>query len=1156
MQKLFLLILIISCSLSYSQEQKQSLLWEISGNGLKKSSYIYGTMHVSKKVAFRLDDIFFDALAKSESIALESDPSTWLEHSYENATTSPQNFSDPYRKGFYTALFNFDHPEELMIRSSIRQDNRMINGYLYRKNSQADNFEEETYLDMFIYQAGKKKNKSIISLEDLNEAEYLTTKASANAYKKKIDPWLTEIYEKESPYILQENTYRERNLALLDSIGEASNTGFFREHMLYKRNDNMVSVLDTLMKKQSVFAGVGAAHLPGERGMLNALRKKGYNVKALTSDQTQKGQQAKQNIEDFIAVPVIETHKSVDNFLSIKSFTKLREFYYNGQKFTVSPDMTNGAYLTISRFNLYDYLPSEETISLERIENFLFEDIPGDIIIKEEISSPFPGLSILNKTKKGDYQKYHIYKTPLEIIVIKFGGPKNYVLDYEKTIFNSITFKNTSKELEIFNSPYGKYSVMFPKFNTQDNLMNAGNKSIQGVIGEDYYFLREAVSQDTYYIEEDAFEAKYITDNFYNELKIEKGISGAFKNNIYKSYESQAKADSISKKYIHLKSIIKDGSYYLLGYVGEDKTKAQSYFNSFKFNDTNYTNFKTTIDTSLHFSVLTNTKPIFSPRYSQKKKKDYAADTKQASYYSKANEQIFVTRMKFHDLQMYKNIDSLWNEMDRSKLPTYENREFRSLKLTHKKKTKKDNTFTFSYTLTDSLSSKSIRVKHIQKEGVLFTIKSLSDSLSKPTQFITNFYDTFKPIDTLMGESIFTDKTERFFEALKKDDSIVMNTYNLIKFNKTHTNKLIDLIKNFKFPENKENIKINLIRELIALDDDAKVLPFLKQLYSDSYSDPDIQATILKALLNKKQESANKDFLALLRKDLPLEKYGIRSLFYTYKDSLELKKDLFPELLEYTSVQEYKTPIYNLLAMLKDSSQIRPKDYKKYKKTIINDGKIEIKRSLSESSYSSKSSSLYSYVKLIFPFRTENYAKSFFEKLLDSDNADALTTYYVLLEKANEIIPAKLKEKTLGDYKNHALLVNKLYKQNLKKPYLAKAITQEKYAKSYLFSNVTLEKTRDSISFLAKKPFETDNGKKGNIYFYMLHRNDDYGDSKKLYYAAFLEPKKNGALVTDIFYKSDYSGNYISESDKEEELIKETLELVKYKTRKRINRRY
>ncbi|WP_299883891.1 TraB/GumN family protein [uncultured Lacinutrix sp.] len=1155
MQKYFIIITSLLGVLVFSQEQEQSLLWEISGNGLEKSSYIYGTMHVSKKVAFRLDDIFFDALENSESIALESDPATWLDHNYENAIISPQNYKNTYRQGFYSSLFNFEKPEELMIRSAIRSDNRMINGYLYRKDSNSDNFEEETYLDMFIYQAGKKKSKPIISLEDLDEAQYLTSKARSNAYKKKMDPWLVEIYEKESPYLVQENTYRERNLNLLDSIGEASNTNFFRENMLFIRNDNMTTVLDSVIRKQTVFAGVGAAHLPGEKGMLNLLRKKGYKVKPLISGQTQRAITAKQSLEDFIAKPQLKQVSTQDGFLTLNSFTGLKTFFYNGNKFTVSPDMTNGAYLTISRFNLFEYLPHEEEISLERLDNFLFEDIPGDIISKTKIKTPFPGISILNKTKKGDYQKYHIYKTPLELIIIKFGGPKDYVLNYEKAIFSSIVFKTPSKKIETFISPYEKYQVDIPSFNIADNLTNPGNKLIQGSIGDDFYFLKESVNQDIRYIEEDAFEAKYSIENLYKELEIDDTMTGRFAEGPYKTYVASARRDTSSSR-IHIKSIVKDGSYYFLGYAGKDKYKANIFFNSFKFRDTNYTGFEKTTDTSLHFTVLTNTKPIGSSYYNyrRKKAKTYEAENKTTTYFSKANERVFVSRTKFHDLQMFKNIDSLWSDVEHFRKGKFSKKKDNEFIISNKKKEKKGDTYSYSYTLKDSLSTKAILVKNILKKGTLFQLKTLTDTIANPSDFITNFYKTFTPLDTLLGENVFKDKTKKFFTALKADDSIVMKSYNLVKFDKSHTNEIIETIKTFDFPENKEDIKVDLILALSDIDD-PKITPFLKSLYEDSYSDPEIQTSILKSLLNRKEKKAYKDFLDLLSKDLPLEKYGVKSLFYSYKDSLELKKNLFPELLEYTTIQEYKEPIYKLLATLKDSSLLKPKDYKRYKKSIINDGKIEVKRSLSETSgYKSRQSSLYNYVKLIFPFRTETSAKNFFDKLLDSDNAKALTTYYVMLEGAKEVIPEKLIKKTVLDYKNQALLVDKLYNNDLKDAYLLRAISQEQYANSYLFSDIKIEKGRDSISFLAEKTFETDNNKKGTIYFYILHKKNEYNDRKKLYYAAFLKPQKQGELQTELYYKSGYSGIYMNENDKEEDLIKEALELVKHKTRKRINR--
>src|SRR5574339_856936 len=56
-----------------------SLLWEISGNGLKKPSYLFGTMHVSSKVAFHLSDSFYAAIKNTDVVALETNPETWQE---------------------------------------------------------------------------------------------------------------------------------------------------------------------------------------------------------------------------------------------------------------------------------------------------------------------------------------------------------------------------------------------------------------------------------------------------------------------------------------------------------------------------------------------------------------------------------------------------------------------------------------------------------------------------------------------------------------------------------------------------------------------------------------------------------------------------------------------------------------------------------------------------------------------------------------------------------------------------------------------------------------------------------------------------------------------------------------------------------------------
>ena len=109
-----------------------------------------------------------------------------------------------------------------------------------------------------------------------------------------MDVWLRKKYkEGAGGFMLTEDAYRNRNLDLLDSIGEASNTQHFRKYMLYERNANMVEVLDSVMQQKSVFSGVGAAHLPGEQGMIEMLRRKGYTVTPLKSRQSNYGKKVK-----------------------------------------------------------------------------------------------------------------------------------------------------------------------------------------------------------------------------------------------------------------------------------------------------------------------------------------------------------------------------------------------------------------------------------------------------------------------------------------------------------------------------------------------------------------------------------------------------------------------------------------------------------------------------------------------------------------------------------------------------------------------------------------------------------------------------------------------------------------------------------------------
>jgi uncharacterized protein YbaP (TraB family) len=1137
---------------SFSQENQNSLLWEISGNGLEKPSYLYGTMHVSNKVAFRLDDVFFEALNKADYVALESSPSEWLAYNYYTTTLFPQNYASTFEDDFYSNIVGIEAPKDLLIRSAIRFNNQLVNGILYRKDSAKDNFEEETYLDMFIYQAGKKTDKPIISLEDLEESRYLVEKAQKNTRKDKIDPWLAKIYEKENAYLLRENTYRDRNIQFLDSISKASNSEYFREHMLFIRNDNMVKVLDSVMKTKSVFSGVGAAHLGGKLGMIQLLQNLGYQVKPLTSLKTNLAISEKERLETKIKTPTFSPQQTPDGFIRLNAYGELREFLYNGIKYYISPDLPNGAHLTITRINTFNYLPNDNNLYLDNIEKYLFEDVPGKIISKEPISGDYPGLSIINQTKKGDYEKFHIYQTPLEFIIIKLSGLKNYVLNFQNEVFNSISFKNEANSIETLNEPYHKYEVKFPNTYVSDNYNYSGNKLVQAKYNDAFYFLRETVYHDNYYLEEDSFEAKYMAHTFLKNLELDVE-EGKLTKSPFTSYETAVKLKDSTNQFF-IKTIIKDGSYYTLGYVGKDEVAAKNYFNSIKFKAHQYPdNFEKIIDTSLHFSVRTNTKTIPPKgKYSYEKEKPYEEKESLTTYYSKANEQIYVTKYKYHDLQMFEHIDSLWSTVKQEYKNYSQYDGYKDFILLNEEKQIKDSTYTYEYTLRDSASAKQIYVKHLLKKGAYFELRSQGDTVTPKSHFVKEFYNSFTPLDTLLGVSIFKDKTQVFLNALKANDSIVFGSVDKLKFSASHAVTLMQFLKTFNFPENKKDIKYKLIKELAALEH-PELEKYLEQLYDDSYSDPEVQITILNSFFRKNTSKSYKQFIELLNKDLPLDEREIKNVLNRYNDSLSGKKQLFPELLQFTSVNDYKAPIYGLLSQLIIKDEIKPKVYKKYKKQIINDGKIEIKRSLSQYTSSYKGNyDLIDYVYLIFPYREEKMAQDFFNKLIESKNGHAQASYYSLLARENETISDALKQKTIYNDDVKHLIISKLYHKELFNQAKATGITQDSYIKSYLFADTNIEKERDSIVFVDKKQFVTDLDQKGEIHFYKLIKTTSDEENIRLYYFAYLKDESNDLISLDSYLETGSYGEEFNENKDEEELYQNIIDKVVHKTRKRL----
>ncbi len=220
---LLLLVSIFSFVFIQAQERQEGLLWKISGNNLEKPSYIYGNMHVSGKIAFHLGEEFFTAISSADKIALESNPIVWLDEIFDSEDAA--DYIGRYalqmgtREGFYKNSFEAEEIDNDDLARVLSQEHYFMNWMLYRSARGMSDFEEETFLDMFIYQSGAKNGKEVISLENFLETNRFSDLASIpDIEDKERSKWFKDLTREKRYGDLLEEAYRTQDLSMIDSL--------------------------------------------------------------------------------------------------------------------------------------------------------------------------------------------------------------------------------------------------------------------------------------------------------------------------------------------------------------------------------------------------------------------------------------------------------------------------------------------------------------------------------------------------------------------------------------------------------------------------------------------------------------------------------------------------------------------------------------------------------------------------------------------------------------------------------------------------------------------------------------------------------------------------------------------------------------------------
>ncbi|NMH27859.1 TraB/GumN family protein [Flavobacterium sp. SE-s28] len=283
MKKLWLLSLFVA-SVVQSQPLEKSLLWKISGNGLTKPSYLFGTIHMSCEA--NIDGQLKKALDDTNQLYLELD----LDDSGMQAGMMQHMMMPDGKK-----MTDLASPEDIKIVDAFLREKAGMGVEMMNTikpvfvsmlampqllDCPMKSIEQE------LMKASQAQNEPVFGLE---EVEDQIAALDVMPLQEQMDELVKAAKGEDSADGKEEirnllAVYLTGDIELLLKLTKNSDsalTSKYDNDLLDKRNVKWIPKIGAAAKEKPTLFAVGAAHLAGDNGVIRLLRKAGFSVEAV-----------------------------------------------------------------------------------------------------------------------------------------------------------------------------------------------------------------------------------------------------------------------------------------------------------------------------------------------------------------------------------------------------------------------------------------------------------------------------------------------------------------------------------------------------------------------------------------------------------------------------------------------------------------------------------------------------------------------------------------------------------------------------------------------------------------------------------------------------------------------------------------------------------
>ena len=1160
-----------------NEKSDHQLLWKISGNGLVKDSYLFGTMHVRDPRAFEFSDSMVTIFEQCEGMSMEIHPDSMYAFNFklsdkERTKTLPaseipassSSRNNSYSRWDYWYGYNTGWLVDL---------NKLFNRAYGPKNA------FPYFVDVYLFYVAKWNGKKTFGLETIED--HINAGNDLPTYHKSYD--ILSHFNPDEELI---HVYQQGNIKKIQALMNFLTNEEFNYRLLTLRNYKMADQIDSLSRQYSMFNTCGCAHLYGEEGVVELLRQKGYTVEPVKAFFSEKKIEKNERIsyqpnwkkQMYNGYEFIMPEKAIESknnrhikLLSMDLIHKIGFSFFtvNLNYDTATLDLKNPKNL------IFKYLRLDE----DKLKNYKTEKDKGKLIIyfnEERYSSVHHHKVIVNQLAN-------------ELVFMEVGILDKEEIDekYIWSFFNSVkkmnlgkTSKSDPENWYALHDSIGAFTINMPVKPSYFQLDKLHHYHAYDTNNRNQYFVR-------YY---DYRNGTKLSDSIYfsRVLNTYNNKYGEPKKKDYFEYEGY---NALKIEYTFLKGYaVKihvyrrgDRDYLLVAYKDPtDKQKSyQEFFNSFRFTpfktpvwyklespqDSMQVKFPTKINAnksdyyheSYHddwFHVLDNSEEFIYDEngidwgFEYDYYGDYIDEKYQSLFdYSQSYVSIDTLSNVRYKLEEWAYADFAYVENLDSMLEEYSTYHFDS---TYNVKYFPDSSLYKEQNIARSYNNIVTKYQIYYKHGHIYELTA-HYPLNYDTAIIDSFFYSFNI--SMLPDTIdpATDKSLDLFEALSSSDTLLQTKASgALYYYPFDTSHLSAIYKNIIREHEADTLEIinntfDLIAVLSNVNDDSTI-SFLDQFYTQHCDTVLKQKRVLQVLADIGTEKSLKKLLAIIPDSLPKERN--HSLMYVFYDSLSLSSNIYPQLYVKKDHYNYGLSVLNITKNLWIGDSVPYKGVLNYRDSILNDYETVVRKLLVLSPDSSGYERTERKVKIYLSFLKEMNPDSATMRLTDSltriKNKEIALEASLFLIETDRSSDREVWKNVFETYDDPYELIMS-FKENDRLNVIPKAyVSQDSIAKYALLESIAkTDHYRSPIiekfTFVKAIISEDNEGEKQRYYLYKYYKNQ----YKRTRYMALSAPQP----LEKSEVNWDVEGIYFEEpfvyKAKKKKVIKKLIEQIK-----------